>query len=122
MTISQKIAVNAAIHSASVAAAAIGAGLAQIPGADCIPLVGIQTTMVIAIGKTFGKEITKSAGEAAATSGIATTIGKAVAKVAAGKAVVSWIPVAGNVVNAMIAVTLTEMIGWGTALKFDSER
>ena len=121
MTIAQKIGANAAIHTASVAAAGVGAGLAQIPAGDCIPLVGIQTGMIIAIGKVFGKELDESAGKAAAVSGMATALGKAIAKVAAGKVVITWIPIVGNVTNAAIAFTLTEMIGWESAIRFDQE-
>ena len=121
MTLGQKVAVNAAIHTASLAAAGVGAGLAQIPCGDCIPLVGIQTAMIITIGKAFGKELDETAGRAAASSGIAKTIGKAVAKVAAGKVAIGLIPIVGNVTNAAIAFALTQMIGWESALRFDRE-
>ena len=65
MTDEQTLAVNAAIHTASAAAASIGAGLAQIPGSDSVPIIAIQTTTVIAIGKAFGKTLDQSAAKAA---------------------------------------------------------
>ena len=121
MTFGQKIAVNAIIHPASLAAAGVGAGLAQIPAGDCIPLIGIQTVMIITIGKAFGKELDETAGRAAASAGVAKTIGKAVAKVAAGKVAIGLIPIVGNVTNAAIAFALTQMVGWEAAWQFDRE-
>jgi len=33
-----------------MASASIGAGLAQIPGSDSIPIIAIQTAMIISLG------------------------------------------------------------------------
>ena len=41
------------IHSASTAAAGVGAGMAQLPFPDATVLLPIQTAMVIALGKVF---------------------------------------------------------------------
>lgn len=119
MTVGQRVAVNAAIHSASAAAAGVGAGLAQIAVADFVVLSGIQAGMIVAIGKAFGKGISQSKAQALASAGIATTLGKAAAAVLAGKVAISHIPVVGNVTNAAVAFTLTEMVGWEAALQFD---
>ena len=43
------------IHAASVSAAGIGAGLANIPGSDAPALLAIQTTMIISLGAVFKK-------------------------------------------------------------------
>ena len=78
MTDEQTLAVNAAIHTASAAAAAVGGGLAQLPGADSVPIVAIQTTMVIAIGKAFGKTLDETAAKAAIGTATATLVGRGV--------------------------------------------
>lgn len=54
---------------ASASAAAVGGGLAQIPGSDSVPLATIQLTMTISLGKVFGKSLTESSAKAAMGSG-----------------------------------------------------
>ncbi len=49
------------IHVASLAAASVGAGLAQIPGSDAPLLTGIQATMIIGIADLHGVSIGKAA-------------------------------------------------------------
>ena len=115
MTDEQTIAVNAAIHTASAAAAAIGAGLAQLPGSDSLALIPIQTTMVIAIGKAFGKTLDQSAAKAAVGTATATLVGRGVSQVLLG-----WIPGVGNFLNAATAAGVTEALGWLIANDFDN--
>ena len=57
MSKEQIIVCNAAIHTASAAAAAVGGGLAQIPGSDSVPIVTIQTIMVVSLAKVFGGDL-----------------------------------------------------------------
>lgn len=114
MTSEQKKKCHAAIHTASASAAAVGAGLAKIPLADSAVLVPIQLTMVISIGKVFGRTISESAAKAAIASASATAIGRTIVKT-----VVGWIPVAGEIVSATTAASLTEAIGWLVAQEFD---
>ena len=54
MTEKQKKDCKKIINVAS-ASAAVGGGLAQIPGSDSVPLATIQLTMTISLGKVFGK-------------------------------------------------------------------
>ena len=49
MSVSKNQKVHGVIHTASAASAGVGAGLAQIPGADAPVIAGIQTTMIIGI-------------------------------------------------------------------------
>ena len=114
MTDEQTIAVNAAIHTASAAAAAVGAGLAQLPGSDSIPLAAIQTTMVVSIGAAFGKKLEESSAKAAVATGLATLAGRGISQFLLG-----WIPVAGNILNATTAAGITEALGWAIAKDFD---
>lgn len=52
---------HAIIHSASVAAGGVGAGLAQIPGADAPVLMTIQSGMVIALASKLGISLSHAA-------------------------------------------------------------
>lgn len=114
MTSDQEKECHLIIHAASVAAFGVGAGLAQIPGADCVALAGIQTAMVVALGKVFGKTIQQGAAVAAVATMFAQTVGKVAAKYAVG-VVTKWIPGIGNYVNGTIAATVTELMGWALA-------
>ena len=115
MTISQKIAVNAAIHTASAASGVVAGGLAQLPTADSIPIAAAQTAMIIAIGHAFNKDLTESAGKIILTSAT-TALGRGAAS-----ALIGFIPGIGNLVKAGTAISLTEALGWFVAHQFDQE-
>ena len=116
MTEDQKTKCHAAIHAAAAAAAAVGAGLAQIPLADSAVILPIQVAMIVALGKTFGKDITDSTAKAAALSVVGGYFGRAVSQV-----LVGWIPGVGNAINATTAAGITEAMGWAVAKKFDKD-
>ena len=105
--------ITAVIHSASVAAAGVGGGLAQIPGSDMPVLCGIQTSMVIAIANLHGAKI----GEAAAMDLVVTYAagygGRAISQL-----LVGWIPGFGNAINAATAASITEAVGWSANTYF----
>ncbi|MGN1340871.1 MAG: hypothetical protein ACI4WS_11310 [Oscillospiraceae bacterium] len=107
---------NAAIHTASAAAAAIGAGLAQIPFSDNAIITPIQLTMAVSLAKVFGLELSDAAAKAALASASAAVVGRAATQVVAG-----WIPIAGNIINAVTAAGLTEAIGWIMANEFERQ-
>lgn len=107
---------NAIIHSASVAAAAVGGGLAQIPTSDNVIITPIQLTMAVSLGKVFGITLDQSAAKAALASASAATVGRAASQV-----LIGWIPGAGNIINATTAITATEAIGWIMAKEFESQ-
>ena len=52
---------HAIIHGASAATAAIGAGLAQIPLADSIPITAAQVGMIVSIAKVYDVDISEGA-------------------------------------------------------------
>lgn len=114
MTAKQKKECHGIIHTASTAAAAIGAGLAQIPGSDSAPLTAIQLTMTISLGKVFGKSLSESSAKAAMGSVAATTIGRTTSQIFIG-----WWPGIGNIINASTAAAVTEALGWAIAKEFD---
>ncbi|MCD7715317.1 MAG: hypothetical protein LUI39_02550 [Lachnospiraceae bacterium] len=116
MTNNEKIKCNAIIHSASAEAAAVGAGLAQVPGSDNLVITPIQLTMTIALGKVFGLNLSESAAKAAVGSKAASTIGRTASQVLLG-----WVPGVGNVINAGTAAAITESMGWILAKEFEKE-
>ena len=99
--------IHGIIHSASAAAAGIGAGLAQLPCSDAIPLVAIQKGMIIAIGREHGRDVTDGAALALIGTLIATMAGRTLSQILLG-----WIPGLGNAINASTAASITETLGW----------
>lgn len=95
------------IHSASTSAAAVGAGLAQLPLADNAVITPIQIGMIISLGTVFGQAITKTVAQSLLGGFVANVVGRGISQAAIG-----WIPIAGNVTNAVTAATITETIGW----------
>ena len=116
MTSDQKSKCNAIIHTASVAAAGAGAGLAQIPGSDNAVITPIQLTMTISLGKVFDIELSDSAARAALGSVAASTIGRTISQV-----LIGWIPGLGNAINATTAAGITEAMGWALADEFSNQ-
>ena len=107
LTQDEKIKANLIIHPASVAAGAVGAGLAQIPLADSAVITPIQIAMIIGLGAAFGISVTEGAAKGIATGAVAGYIGRGLSQLLLG-----WIPVAGNAINASTAAALTQSIGW----------
>ena len=107
--------IHGVIHTAAAGAAAVGAGLAQIPGSDAPIIAGIQTTMIIAIAEEHGVSITKAAAADLLLTFAATAAGRGISQV-----LVGWIPGWGNAINACTAAALTEAVGW-VADKYFSE-
>ena len=104
------------IHSASTAAAGVGAGMAQLPFPDATVLLPIQTAMVSALGKIFHIKLEQGAAKALATQFLAQKAGQMTARFLAGK-----LPVAGNIVNGSTAAAITESYGWLIAKEFSEE-
>lgn len=113
MTADQRGKCHAIIHAASASAAAIGAGLAQLPGSDNAAITPIQLAMTVSLGAVFGIQLTQSAAAATLASVTAATVGRAVSQV-----LVGWIPGLGNAINASTAAALTESVGWLLAKEF----
>jgi uncharacterized protein (DUF697 family) len=105
MSTNEKI--HTIIHGAATAAAAAGAGLAQIPGSDNLVITPIQVAMIIAIGEVHNQQLSKSVALTVLSSASAGVAGRTVSQV-----VVGWIPGWGNAVNASTAFAITEAIGW----------
>jgi uncharacterized protein (DUF697 family) len=99
--------VHGIIHTASAAAAGVGAGLAQAPGSDAPILMGLQTAMIVGIAEVHGASITKAAAADLLLTFTATMTGRMVSQF-----IVGWMPGIGNAVNATTAAALTEAVGW----------
>lgn len=108
--------VHGIIHAASTAAAAVGAGLAQLPGSDAPVLAGIQTTMIIAVAQEHGAAITKVAAADLLLTFAATHVGRGISHW-----LVGWVPGWGNAINATTAAALTQVIGWAADAYFNEE-
>lgn len=115
MTEEQKNKCHAIIHAAATAAAAVGAGLAQLPCSDAAIIVPIQVAMIISLGAVFGISITESAAKTAIAEALGTTIGRGISQV-----LVGWLPGIGNAINAGTAFSITEALGWLVVRDFDS--
>jgi len=113
MNSSQENKCHLLIHATAGACATVGAGMAQVPGSDNLVIVPLQLNMIIGLGLIFGIELGESAAKAALASATATTVGRGISQ-----ALVGWIPVYGNAINATTAFTVTETIGWAVANDF----
>ncbi|OJG69270.1 hypothetical protein RV09_GL000669 [Enterococcus moraviensis] len=99
------------VHAASLTAAIIGCS--PIPFSDAILLVPVQLTMMARLHKIFGQSWSESMGK---------SLGKEIVVVGLGKSAVGnllkFIPavgtVAGAAINATVASTITETLGWVT--------
>lgn len=105
MTEKQIAQCNTVIHAAAVAAAI--SGWIPIPVADAIPISAAQVTMVTSLGKIFGQKVTSAAAKGAIAAAAATFVGRNLVK---------FIPIAGWIVSAGVAASITEAIGWTIAV------
>jgi GTP-binding protein Era len=93
------------IHGAAVSAGAVG--LSPIPGSDAPALLGIQISMLIALGSTLQIPMTEHFAKSLAKNALAQQAGKMLAGQLA-----KAIPFIGSVANAGVAFGLTETLGW----------
>ena len=106
---------HAIIHGASAATAAIGAGLAQIPLADSIPITAAQVAMIVAIAKVYDIDLAEGTAKGLLGGFSASIIGRNVAGV-----LIGWVPGFGNALKASTATALTEAIGWAAVHHFEN--
>jgi uncharacterized protein (DUF697 family) len=114
MTESQREACHQIIHGAAASAAAIGAGLAQLPCADTVIITPIQIGMIESLGNVFGINLGEATAKAILAGALASIGGRSLTQV-----LVGWIPGIGNIVNATTAAGITEAIGWIAVEDFD---
>ncbi len=111
---------HVAIHTASLAAAAVGAGLAQLPGSDAPAIVTVQVGMAFALANIFEIQLSEATARASIFTAAAMVTGPIIARTIT-QFLVGWIPGVGNGVNAATAAAITEAIGWILADEFDKQ-
>ncbi len=114
-TLNQKV--HGVIHTASLGAAGVGAGMAQAPGADAPVICAIQTTMIVAVAELHGASITKTVAADLLLTFTATLAGRGLSQL-----LVGWIPGFGNAINAATAAGFTEAVGWAASEYFEQHR
>lgn len=93
------------IHGSSVAAA--GAAAATIvPGADSVAIMPIQIAMVAAVSRQYGIDLSASVIRSTVYASLGSIVGKAGAGL-----LLRWTPIAGNVVRASVAFSVTQALG-----------
>lgn len=112
-TTNQKV--HGVIHTASAAAAGVGAGLAQIPGSDAAVIVPLQVSMIVAIALAHGRRISDATATSLLGTFSATIAGRSISQL-----LVGWWPVIGNAINAATAASLTEAVGWAADAYFEN--
>src|SRR3990172_1438334 len=60
MALSKKAKVRGIIHIASASAGGVGAGLAQLPMPDIVPITALQAGMIVGIALVHGRKITEA--------------------------------------------------------------
>ncbi len=113
MTKAERIKCHVIIHSASGAAAAVGGGIIPSGTTDSIAISYVQKGMFTALGGVFGRSPEECIAHGCRKTNGARHVGRG-----AVSALCSCVPVAGNIVKAATAASLTEMIGWQAAHEF----
>lgn len=99
------------VHAASLTAAIIG--FSPIPFSDAFLLVPVQLTMMARLHKIFGQSWSESLGKSLSRELIVVGLGRgAVGNIL--KLVPAVGTVAGAAINATVAITITESLGWVT--------
>jgi uncharacterized protein (DUF697 family) len=101
------------IHGSAFIGGLVASGLAQIPASDNAVLVPLEIIMVLALGHVFGIRLRHSYRISLILTAAATMIGRAVSEV-----LVGWIPVIGNLFDALTAIAVIEGLGWMVAKEF----
>lgn len=109
--------IHGIIHTAALACASVGAGLAQVPGSDSSVIMPLQTAMIVAIAYQHGVVIAKSAAVDLLLTFTATQVGRGISQL-----LVGWVPALGNAFNGATAAILTEAVGWAADEYFRSEQ
>ncbi|MDP4217099.1 MAG: hypothetical protein Q8927_12935 [Bacteroidota bacterium] len=104
------------IHGTALIGALVASGLAQIPASDNAILVPLEIIMVIRLGSVFHLRLRHSYRTSLIFGTAATMIGRAVSEF-----LVGWIPVLGNLLDALTAFAVIEVLGWVVAREFKSQ-
>jgi uncharacterized protein (DUF697 family) len=104
------------IHSTALIGALVASGLAQIPASDNAILVPLEIIMVIRLGSVLQVRLRHSYRTSLILTTAATMIGRGVSEF-----LVGWIPVLGNLLDALTAFAVIEILGWVVAREFKNQ-
>jgi len=102
------------IHMAAIAGALAAFIMAQLPASDNLILVPIEFIMVIRLGGVFHVDLKRSVSTSFIVGNIATLVGRGISEF-----LVGWIPVAGNLIDALTAAAVIEFFGQTVARSFE---
>ncbi len=94
------------IHGAAIAGALAALIMAQLPASDNLILVPIEVIMVIRLGGVFGVSLKESVSKSLIVGSVATLVGRGISEF-----LVGWVPIAGNIINALTAAAVIEFLG-----------
>ena len=114
MNFSEKLKSRKIIHGAAVAGALAALIMAQLPASDNLILVPIEIIMVIRLGGVYRMNLRESISTSLVVGSIATLIGRGISEF-----LVGWIPIAGNIINALTAAAVIEFLGWAVVRGFE---
>ena len=101
------------IHGAAIAGALAALIMAQLPASDNLILVPIEVTMVIRLGGVFRVSLRESISRSLIVGSVATLIGRGISEF-----LVGWVPIAGNIINALTAAAVIEFLGHAVVKDF----
>ena len=103
------------------AAAASGAGnIVPVPGLGLAADMATMTTMAISLASVFGKELRGAEARKVAYAALKKAVCQQPLQYAS-RELLKFVPWVGSAVSAMLAVNLTEAVGWQLAEEFDQE-
>jgi uncharacterized protein (DUF697 family) len=102
------------VHLAAAAGAIAALIMAQLPASDNLILVPIEIIMVTRLGAVYQVELKRSISTSVIVGNIATLVGRGFSEFLLG-----WIPVAGNVIDAVTAAAVIEFFGHAVARNFE---
>jgi uncharacterized protein (DUF697 family) len=115
MTSEQRIRSRRTIHIAALAGALAALLMAQLPASDNTILVPIEVIMVIRLGSVFQVRLREAVSRGFIIGSVATFLGRAISEF-----LVGWIPLYGNLIDALTAAAVIEFLGHIVAKEFAS--
>ena len=106
MTYAEKLKSRRIIHGSAIAGALAALVMAQLPASDNIILVPIEVVMVIRLSGVFQVSLRESVSKSLLIGSVATLIGRGISEF-----LIGWVPVAGNILNALTAAAVIEFLG-----------
>jgi uncharacterized protein (DUF697 family) len=106
----EKIRSRRIIHGCAIAGALAALMMAQLPGSDNLILVPIEIIMVIRLGTLYEVSLRHAVSLSFVVGSVATLIGRGISEF-----LVGWMPIAGNIIDALTAAVVIEFMGWVAA-------